>query len=85
MPTVLGLLGIHTNQNYDGKDLSLEILTDQEGAVDYIPMWVYKSGVANNNNWRGVVSKYYTFAMGKGEDSIELTNILYDRVKDHTN
>lgn len=82
MPTTLGLMGIDSNQNYDGKDLSEEILTGKEDAVDFIPMWLYKRGVAKNNNWRGVVTKDYTFAMGKGEDSIELTNVLYDRVKD---
>lgn len=82
MPTILGLMDIKTNQNYDGKDLSQAILNDDEDAVKYVPIWLYKRGVANNNNWRGVITQKYTFAMGKGEDSIPLTNVLFDRKKD---
>lgn len=82
MPTILGLMDIETNQNYDGRDLSKTVLNGKENTVDYVPIWVYKRGVANNNNWRGVVTKDYTFSMGKGEDSIPLTNVLFDRKKD---
>jgi len=82
MPTILGLMDIETNQNYDGRDLSEAIVTGKDDVVDYVPIWLYKRGVANNNNWRGVVTKNYTFSMGKGVDSIPLTNVLFDRKKD---
>ena len=82
MPTVLGLMDIQTEQEYDGRDLSGAIVNGDEDAVDYVPLWLYKRGVANNQNWRGVVTRDYTFALGRGKDSIELTNVLYDRKAD---
>jgi arylsulfatase A-like enzyme len=84
MPTILGLMDIETDENYDGKDLSKAILNGNEDITDMVPLWLYKRGVANNynNNWRGVVTKDYTFAMGKGVDSIPLINVLFDRKKD---
>jgi len=82
MPTILGLMDIETQENYDGKNLSEAILSGNESATEMVPIWLYKRGVANNNNWRGVVTKDYTFAMGKGVDSIPLTNVLFDRKKD---
>ncbi len=82
MPTVLGLLDIESNQKYDGLDMSKTMISNDGNTQKFVPLWLYKRGVANNNNWRGVVTKEYTFAMGKGEDSIALTNVLYDRKKD---
>ncbi len=82
MPTLLGLMDIETGQAYDGADLSEELLTGEEDAVEYVPLWLYKRGVAKNQNWRGVVTRDYTFAVGRGQDSIELTNVLYDRADD---
>ncbi|CAH1001861.1 Ulvan-active sulfatase [Neolewinella maritima] len=82
MPTVLGLMDIETEQDYDGRDLSQALIADDADAVDYIPTWLYKRGVAKNQNWRGVVTHDYTFAMGRGEDSIELVNVLFDRQQD---
>ncbi len=82
MPTVLGLLGIETEEVYDGRDLSAEIMAGEEDAVDYVPLWLYKRGVAKNNNWRGVVTDEFTFAMGRGEDSLAITNVLFDRKND---
>ncbi len=82
MPTILGLMNIETDQEYDGKDLSGAIVNGKDDVVDYVPLWLYRRGVANNNNWRGVVTKDFTFAMGRGKDSIPLTNVLYDRNND---
>lgn len=82
MPTLLGFLDIESNQKYDGKNLSNVLLSNKGITQDYVPLWLYKRGVANNNNWRGVVTKDYTFSMGKGVDSIVLTNVLFDRKKD---
>ncbi|MCC4211525.1 sulfatase family protein [Leeuwenhoekiella parthenopeia] len=82
MPTILGLMDIETDQKYDGKDHSDALVNGKEDVVDYVPLWLYRRGVANNNNWRGVVTKDFTFAMGRGKDSIPLTNVLYDRNND---
>ena len=82
MPTVLGLMDIETEQDYDGQDLSRALLSGDEDAVAYQPLWLYRRGVANNQNWRGVVTRDYTYALGRGADSTELTNVLYDRKAD---
>ncbi|NJC28330.1 sulfatase-like hydrolase/transferase [Neolewinella antarctica] len=82
MPTLLGLLDVDTPQEYDGKNLANEILTGNEDAVDELPIWVYKRGVAKNQNWRGVITPEYTFSMGRGVDSLEITNVLFDRNAD---
>ncbi|GAB3657444.1 sulfatase [Echinicola sediminis] len=80
LPTVLGLLGIDSGQEYDGKDLSNAIIQEVEDAVDSVPLWVYSRGGENNYNWRGVVTKDYTFSMSR--DSLKITNVLFDRKKD---
>lgn len=82
MPTLLGLMDIKSSQDYDGLNLSEAIASNNGKTQEFVPLWIYKRGVANNNNWRGVVTKDFTFAMGKGLDSIALTNVLYDREKD---
>lgn len=82
MPTMLGLMDITTEQEYDGRDLSEELIADDADAVDFVPLWLYKRGVANNLNWRGMVTHDYTFALGHGEDSVALANVLYDRKRD---
>ncbi|GAA4281300.1 sulfatase-like hydrolase/transferase [Gaetbulibacter aestuarii] len=82
MPTLLGLLNIKSNQNYDGLDMSKTFISNNGSKQDFIPIWVYRRGVAKNNNWRGVITKKYTFAMGKDKDSIPLVNVLYDRIND---
>lgn len=90
MPTVLGMMGVEPEQEYDGKDLSEVLLAEQEtdggssatNAVAVLPIWLYKRGVAKNHNWRGVITRDWTFSMGKGVDSLEITNVLFDRAKD---
>ena len=82
MPTLLGLMDIETEQEYDGQDLSDAIASGQDDAVAYVPLWVYKRGVANNLNLRGVVTRDFTFSMGRGEDSVALANVLFDRQND---
>ncbi len=82
MPTILGLLDVKSEQNYDGIDMSGTMVSNKGNTQDFLPLWLYRRGVANNNNWRGVVTKDYTYAMGRGKDSIALTNVLFDRKKD---
>lgn len=82
MPTTLSLLGISSSQKYDGQDLSESILSNKENTVKYIPIWNYKKREGGiNNNWRGVITEEYAFAMGIN-DSSSLANVLFDRKKD---
>ena len=82
MPTLLGLMDVRSGQDYDGRNLAQELITGQDEAVDYVPLWLYKRGVARNLNWRGVVNHDYTYAVGRGADSVALTNVLFDRTRD---
>lgn len=82
MPTLMSFLGLENQQEYDGKDLSQALVSNNMDSTDYVPLWIYKRGVTKNNNWRGVVTQEFTFSMGKGEDSLEITNVLFDRKND---
>jgi arylsulfatase A-like enzyme len=81
MPTTLGLLGIGTDQDYDGKDLSKSIISNNQNKVGYLPIWNYKKGNGVNVGWRGVVTKEYTFSMGI-ETNSPLANVLFNRKND---
>lgn len=76
MPTLLGLMGQEVPAECQGKNLSDAILTGDEDAVDYVPIWLHESV-----GYRGVITKDYTFARQKTESS-RLHNKLYDRVND---
>jgi len=82
MPTILGLMDIETNQDYDGKDLSNDILLGKEDTVDYIPMWNFARYMEQSTAWRGVVTKDYSFSMSKPNDSLSMDNFLFDRKND---
>jgi len=82
MPTTLGLLDIKSNQNYDGKDLSKDILNGNEDVVASIPMWIYSRYMEENTAWRGVVTKDYAFSMSKPSDSTSTDNLLFYRKND---
>ena len=82
MPTILGLMNIDTHQKYDGRDLSKEILKRDESAVNSIPMWIYSRYNQKKTAWRGIITKNYTFSMGKEGNTTNIDNVLYDRVKD---
>lgn len=82
MPTILGFMNIQTDQTYDGKDLSKALVSESITSQDYLPLWVYQLGNTKNHNWRGAMTKNYTFSMGKDADSPEIVNVLYDRKKD---
>ena len=83
MPTSLGLLDITTDQKYDGVDLSKEILTGDEEAVSFIPMWIYTRYNQNKTAWRGVITKKFTFSFSQFEnDSTNIDNVLFDRIND---
>ncbi|WP_159020671.1 sulfatase [Algibacter sp. L3A6] len=80
LPTLLGYLDIDTKQEFDGRDLSAALIKNQSNKDNYVPLWVYRLGHANNINWRGVVTEEFTFSMDKDNNTI--TNTLFDRIKD---
>lgn len=84
MPTILGLMDIETQQDYDGVNLATAILNGDEHAQQFIPTWVYRTGVNTNEDWRGVVTKDFSFAYGGTEDPdvSSLSNVLFDRKND---
>jgi arylsulfatase A-like enzyme len=76
MPTLLGLMGQEVPAECQGKNLSEAVLTGDEDAVDYVPIWLHES-----IGYRGVITKDYTFARQNTEHSW-LHNKLFDRVND---
>ena len=76
MPTILGLMGQEVPSKCQGKNLSEAILTGNEDAVDFVPIWLHVG-----NGFRGVITSKYTFAQSKIGDS-KLHNVLFDRVND---
>lgn len=76
MPTILGLMGQEIPNECQGKNLSKAILTGNENAVDYVPIWLHQ-----HTGFRGVITKDYTFAQSKAGDS-KLHNVLFDRKND---
>jgi len=77
MPTILGLMELPVPVECHGKDLSEAILSGDENAVDYVPIWMYTA-----KNWRGVITKDYSYALAKDPDEQEELNILFDRSED---
>ncbi|MGQ1783615.1 MULTISPECIES: sulfatase family protein [unclassified Saccharicrinis] len=76
MPTILGLMEQEVPKECQGKNLSEAILSGNEDAVDFLPIWLH-----NENGYRGVITKEYTYARSKAGDS-KLHNVLFDRVND---
>lgn len=77
MPSILGLMGLDVPNECQGKDLSKAILTHNENAVEYVPIWLYEA-----NSWRGVITKEYTFATKRGATEGSLHSVLFDRKND---
>lgn len=84
MLTILGLLDIETQQDYDGINLATAILNGDEHTQKIIPTWVYSIEVNTNEDWRGVVTKDFSFAYGGTDepDVSSLSNVLFDRKND---
>lgn len=77
MPSILGLMGLDVPGECHGKDLSEEILSNKEDAVEFIPIWLYEE-----NNFRGVITRDYTFSTKKEATEPSLHNVLFDRKND---
>ncbi len=76
MPTILGLMGQDVPEECQGKNLSKAIFKGDEDAVDFVPIWLHEKA-----GYRGVITKGYTFARQKTEQS-SLHNTLFDRIDD---
>jgi arylsulfatase A-like enzyme len=77
MPSILGLMGLEVPKECHGKNLAKAIRTHDEEAVDYIPIWLYEA-----NNFRGVITREYTFSTKKGATEASLHSVLFDRKSD---
>ena len=77
MPTVLGLLELRVPDECHGQDLSEEILSGDEDAVEYVPLWLY-----HGEGYRGVITRDFTFAMQPSTKRANMFNVLFDRNKD---
>lgn len=81
LPTILGYMDVDAKVNFDGKNLSEEIINNKLDKNDYVPIWNYRIGRARNSNWRGVETANYTFSMSN-ESKDPIINVLFDRKKD---
>lgn len=77
MPTLLGMMGIEGPGDMDGQNLSVPIRTGDGDAVDSIPMLMISWPV-----FRGVITKEWTFGMGRPGEENEFNSVLFDRVND---
>jgi len=77
MPTVLGMMGLDVPKECHGKNLTKAILTKDENAVESIPIWLYEA-----NNFRGVITRDYTFSTKKDATEASLHSVLFDRKND---
>ncbi len=77
MPSILGMMQLDVPQECQGKSLANAIFTHDSTAVDYVPIWLYEQ-----NNFRGVITRDYTFATKKDETKGSLHNVLFDRKND---
>ena len=77
MPSILGLLKLNVPKEVQGKNLAKAILTKNENAVDYIPVWNL-AGVG----YRGVITRDYIYCRQKKEAKASFQNILINRNTD---
>ena len=77
MPTILGLLKLNVPKEVQGKNLSKAILTKNENAVDFIPIWMIQ-GIG----YRGVITHDYVYCRQKKDSLATFQNILINRNAD---
>jgi arylsulfatase A-like enzyme len=77
MPSILGLMGLDVPKECQGNNLEKAILSHNENAVDYIPIWLYEG-----KGYHGVITRNYTYSTQKGATEPSLHNVLYDRNHD---
>ena len=91
--TLLGLMGHDIPKNWQGKNLSVAILEDDDDAIDSLPIFNFKP------SWRGVYTRQHTFAFENIERTRDIStrfgsdlpdrrkhtpnfNVLYERESD---
>lgn len=77
MPSILGLMGLPIPEECHGKNLSEAIISGEENAVDYVPIWLY-----GENGYRGIITKDYSYTTSRNPIGNSLQTILYDRKAD---
>ena len=84
MPTTLGLMELPVPEEVQGKDLSESILSGDEDAVKYVPIWSFY-----DESFKGVITKDWTFSTtrfglpaGMDDDDSPLHCVLFDRKND---
>lgn len=77
MPSILGLMGLSVPQECHGKNLSEAIISGEEDAVDYVPIWLY-----GEPTYRGVITKDYSYTTSKNPTGNSLQSVLFDRKED---
>ena len=84
MPTTLGLLNLEVPEECQGKNLAENILTGDQDAVKYVPIWSFY-----NDSYKGVITKDWTFSTtrfslpaGMGPEDSPLHCVLFDRKND---
>ena len=56
MPTALGLMDLEVPEECQGKNLSENILTGDDDAVKYVPIWSFY-----NDSYKGVITNEWTY------------------------
>lgn len=77
MPTLLGMMGVAGPDGMDGQDLSVPIRSGDDDAVESIPMLMISWPV-----FRGVITKEWTFGMGRPGEENAFNSVLFDRAND---
>lgn len=77
MPTVLGLMGHEVPGDVHGKNLSGPVLSGDEDAVEYVPIWSFY-----DHSFKGVITRDWTFSDTKTDEKSPLHCVLFDRNAD---
>lgn len=77
MPTLLGMMGLAAAGDVHGRDLTKPILSGDDDAVDSIPMLMISWP-----QFRGVITREWTFGMGPDGQENKFNSVLFDRQED---
>jgi arylsulfatase A-like enzyme len=83
MPTILELMGLPIPSGEHGKNLASDVLSNNEDAVESLPLFYYGPAQDWDRTWYGVYTPEYTYAydLASKMGSSDL-NVLFDRRKD---
>jgi len=77
MPTVLGLMDLEIPRECQGSNLAESLLSGDEDAVDYVPIWSFYQ-----NSYNGVITRDWTYSTMKDAGEGSLHSVLFDRNND---